>query len=107
MSEGVEMLNVEIHHWTDRAALYVDGTLLTQGGLAEVRERLNDLLGVKIVGDSSFLRGSNMTENIAHTVEQIEKYRNARKVALEKANKLEEEARGLFADARHIKSQYQ
>jgi len=100
-------VKLEIHYdgGGEWAALYVDGVLDldTVGDSYHAEERAFELLGVKQVMDSPFLRGSNRREDAAPTLDDIEAYRQRMEERERQVRRLLAEAAALQARAERLR----
>ncbi len=94
-------MDLEIHYANSWAALYVDGRLDpdTVGDSYHAEEKAFELLGVKQIHDSAFMRGQNQRDGVAETIEQVDEYRWARDNDREAADQKRAEAKRLLAEA--------
>jgi hypothetical protein len=96
-------VKLEIHYADEWAALYVDGKLERVGDTYLAEERAFELLGVTTVQDSAFLRGQTSREGCAQNLDEVGAYRDARDTAIERARRLEAEAREALAMAEKLR----
>jgi hypothetical protein len=97
------MANIEVHEADDWAAVYMDGKLVDGPGDAYLRDEwLRAHFGVVTVQDNAFMRGQNMADGAAHTLDEIEAYRTERDARLWRAAELRAEADRLTKEAEEL-----
>jgi DNA-binding CsgD family transcriptional regulator len=102
-TEEEQVPKLEIHYdgGGEWAALYVDGVLEvdTVGDNYHAEERAFELLGVKQVQDSPFMRGQKQRDGVARTLDEVTAYREQRDAAKAEAARLREQAAELLSRA--------
>lgn len=96
------MAELEIHYNDGTGALYVDGVLDvdTVGDDYHAEDKAFDLLGVKRVPDSDFMRGSRVYSDAAPTLDAIGAWQGRRDSKLAEAKLLRQRADELEAEAK-------
>lgn len=103
------MAQMEIHYDTEDtggsgewAGLYVDGKLVTVGDSYVAEEQALEMLGVRRVEDSAFMRGQGQRSGAAQTLEEVAAYRDERDAKLAEAARLRGQAEELRQQATHL-----
>lgn len=86
----------------DAAATYVRGQLVECHHPPEVRERLINLLGVRMVQDGAFMKGQSSWGGAAQTLEEAEAFAVDRELKAQRAAALREQAAVMIAEADRI-----
>jgi len=81
------------------SALYVDGKLDTVGDHYHATERIEQLVGVKVIQNDDFLRGGNYRADVAPTLEDLNLYVRERERREAEAARLRAQAAELRAQA--------
>jgi len=99
-------MELEIHYSGEWAALYVDGQLDpdTVGDSYHAEEKAFELLGVKQVHDSGFMRGQTQRSGVAQTLDEVSSYISERNDRLNEADLKRAEAERLLAEAKALES---